>query len=29
MQKFLLKMTPAGPACRDRAVVAPREGVPA
>jgi formate hydrogenlyase subunit 6/NADH:ubiquinone oxidoreductase subunit I len=29
MQKFLLKMTPAGPACRDRAAVAPSEGVPA
>ncbi len=29
MQKFLLKMTPAGPACRDRSAPAPREGVPA
>jgi NADPH-dependent glutamate synthase beta subunit-like oxidoreductase/ferredoxin len=29
MQKFLLKMTPAGPACRDRAAPAPRQGVPA
>jgi formate dehydrogenase beta subunit len=29
MQKFLLETTPAGPACRDRAVPAPREGVPA
>jgi formate dehydrogenase (NADP+) beta subunit len=29
MQKFLLKMTPAGPACRDRVAPAPREGVPA
>jgi formate dehydrogenase beta subunit len=29
MQKFLLETTPAGPACRDRAVPVPREGVPA
>ncbi len=29
MQKFLLKMTPAGPACRDRVATAPRQGVPA
>jgi formate dehydrogenase beta subunit len=29
MQKFLLKVTPAGPACRDRATPAPREGVAA
>jgi formate dehydrogenase beta subunit len=30
MQKFLLKMTPAGPACRDRpAAASPRQGVPA
>jgi formate dehydrogenase (NADP+) beta subunit len=29
MQKFLLKMTPAGPACRDRTAPAPRQGVPA
>jgi formate dehydrogenase (NADP+) beta subunit len=29
MQKFLLKTTPAGPACRDRTVPAPRQGVPA
>jgi formate dehydrogenase beta subunit len=28
MQKFLLKMTPAGPACHDR-VLAPKSGVPA
>jgi NADPH-dependent glutamate synthase beta subunit-like oxidoreductase/formate hydrogenlyase subunit 6/NADH:ubiquinone oxidoreductase subunit I len=26
MQKFLLKMTPAGPSCRDSAVPAPHEG---
>ncbi len=29
MQKFLLKITPAGPGGRDRAVPVPREGVPA
>jgi formate dehydrogenase beta subunit len=29
MQKFLLKVTPAGPACRDRTQAAPREGLPA
>jgi formate dehydrogenase (NADP+) beta subunit len=29
MQKFLLKMTTAGPGCRDKAVAAPRHGVPA
>ncbi len=29
MQKFLLKMTPAGPACRDRSAPVPRQGVPA
>jgi NADPH-dependent glutamate synthase beta subunit-like oxidoreductase/ferredoxin len=29
MQKFLLKMTPAGPACRDKVAPAPRQGVPA
>jgi ferredoxin len=28
MQKFLLKMTPAGPGCHDKAPV-PHEGVPA
>jgi formate dehydrogenase (NADP+) beta subunit len=29
MQKFLLKMTTAGPGCRDKAVPTPRHGVPA
>jgi NADPH-dependent glutamate synthase beta subunit-like oxidoreductase len=29
MQKFLLKMTTAGPACRDRTAPVPRQGVPA
>ena len=29
MQKFLLEVTPAGPACRDRAQPAPREGATA
>ena len=29
MQKFLLKMTPAGPACRDKPAPARKQGVPA